>query len=276
MGTEGQTATGAPVIVERPRPGVVLLRMNRPDQLNAMNHDLVDALHTELDRLGNDLETRVVVLTGAGRGFCSGLDLGGYGQIPGAEQLGTTQQSYLLQSRIALLVQKIRRLPQVFVAAVNGPAAGGGLALVCACDVRLAASEAIFAVSFIRIGVSGCDIGVSWLLPRLVGAGRAHELMLTARRFGADEALRIGLLADAVPGSELRARVDATIDDLLTAPPMSLSLTKRGMWLALETPGFDTSVELENRQQSLTFGTADQQEAMAAYIERRAPEYHNR
>lgn len=276
MSTGVEAPTGPPVIVEQPRPGVVVLRMNRPAQLNAMNHDLVTALHTELDRLADDVHTRVVVLTGAGRGFCSGLDLGGYGQIPGAEDIGETQQSMLLQSRIALLVQKIRRLPQVFVAAVNGPAAGGGLALVCASDVRIAAEPAVFAASFIRIGVSGCDIGVSWLLPRLIGAGRAHELLLTARKFGSAEALRIGLLADVVPPDELDARVNAAIDDLLLAPPMSLALTKRGMWLALETPGFDTTIELENRQQVLAMNTADQTEAMASYVGRRAPNYQNR
>lgn len=264
-----------PLAVERPRTDVVVLRMNRPKQLNAMNAELVDALHAEFDRLEHDTKTRVVVLTGTGRGFCAGLDLGGYGDVPAADGLGNVQAGMMLQVRIASLMQKIRRLPQVFIAAVNGPAAGGGLALVCACDVRLAATEAVFAVSFIQVGYSGCDVGVSWLLPRIVGAGRAHELMLTARRFDAEEALRIGLLADVVAGDALQARVDETVDSLLAKPPMSLSLTKRGMWLALETPAFDTAIELENRQQVLTTCTADQKEATAAFLEKRAPNYGN-
>jgi enoyl-CoA hydratase len=147
---------------------------------------------------------------------------------------------------------------------------------VCASDVRLASSDAVFATSFIRIGVTGCDIGTSWMLPRLVGAGRAHELMMTARRFDADEALRIGLLADVVAADELPARVDAMLDALLQAPPLSLSLTKQGMWLALEMPSFDAAVEMENRQQVLTAVTADATESMRAYVGRTTPTYTNR
>jgi enoyl-CoA hydratase len=173
------------------------------------------------------------------------------------------------------LVQEIRRLPQPVIAAVNGPAAGGGLALVCASDIRIASSSAVFSTSFIRIGVTGCDIGTSWMLPRLVGAARAHELMLTSRRFGAAEALRIGLVTNVTEPGELPARVDETLDALLSAPPLSLSLTKQGMWLALEIPSFDAAVELENRQQVLTAVTADADEAMAAYRGRRDPRYQN-
>jgi enoyl-CoA hydratase/carnithine racemase len=215
----------------------------------------------------------VVVLTGSGRGFCAGLDLQGYGAPPGPAGAGEVHRGLAMQRHIARLVQRIRRLRQPVVAAVNGPAAGGGLALVCASDVRLAASSAVFAASFIRVGFSGCDIGSSWLLPRLVGAGRAHELMMTGRRVDAEEALRIGLVADVVPPEVLAERVDATLDALLAAPPLSLELTKQGMWLALEIPSFDAAVELENRQQVLTMLTADQREAMSAWRERRSPRY---
>lgn len=270
------TESDPPVLVERPSEGVVVLRLNRPGQLNAMTVELVDTLHARLDELADDTRSRVVVLTGAGRGFCAGLDLGGFGQVPGTEDLGAVQTSLAVQTRIASLVQKIRRLPQVFVAAVNGAAAGGGLALVLACDVRIAAQPAVFAVSFIRVGFSGCDIGTSWMLPRIVGAGRAHELMLTGRRFDADEALRIGLLADVVAPDKLATRVDSAVADLLAAPPMSLALTKRGMWLALEMSSLDTAIEMENRQQVLTASTADQVEAMRAFVEKRTPSYDNR
>jgi enoyl-CoA hydratase len=270
------------VRVERPREGVVRIELARPDRLNAMTAAMVEQLHQALDVAGRDPGCRVVVLTGAGRGFCAGLDLGGYGSDEGdgggsdgggsdgggSDGVGTVQRHWQVQRHIAGLVQRIRRLPQPVVAQVNGAAAGGGLALVCAADLRIAATEAVFAVSFIRVGYSGCDIGVSWLLPRLIGAGRAHELMLTGRRFGAGEALAIGLLADAVPGERLPARVDAAIDALLAAPPLSLALTKQGMWLSLEIGSFDAAVELENRQQVMTALTADQTEAMAAFVER--------
>lgn len=258
----------ANVVVDQPRDGVTRLTLNRPDRLNAMTADLIRELHGALDGLGPD--TRVVVLTGAGRGFCAGLDLGGYD----AERRPPAPASSLaVQRDIAAVMQKIRRVPQPVVAAVNGPAAGGGLALVCASDVRLAADSAVFASSFLKVGFSGCDMGVSWMLPRLVGAGRAHELMLTARRFDADEALRIGLLADVVPAGALEARVDALVDQLLAAPPLSLALTKQGMWLSIEIPSFDAAVELENRQQVITAMTSEQAEAMAAFVEKRPPRY---
>ncbi len=258
------------------RPGVVQLTLSRPDKLNALTQPLVATLHEQLRALAGDLTCRVVVLTGAGRGFCAGLDLGGFGTIPGTEDFGRSQQTWATQRAIAALVQEIRRLPQPVIAAVNGPAAGGGLALVCASDIRIASSTAVFATSFIRIGVTGCDVGTSWLLPRLVGAARAHELMLTSRRFDAAEALRIGLVTDVTAPEELTMRVDDTIDALLQAPPLSLSLTKQGMWLALEIPSFDAMVEVENRQQVLTSATEDAREAMASYVGRRQAEYRNR
>jgi enoyl-CoA hydratase/carnithine racemase len=258
------------------QPGVVQLTLCRPAKLNALTEPLVSRLHSQLRDIAAEPACRVVVLTGAGRGFCAGLDLGGFGTIPGTEEFGRTHQTWATQRAIAALVQEIRRLPQPVIAAVNGPAAGGGLALVCASDIRIAASTAVFSTSFIRVGVSGCDIGTSWLLPRLVGAARAHELMLTSRRFDAAEALRIGLLTDVVEPADLPAAVAAMAGSLLAAPPLSLSLTKQGMWLALEVPSFDAMVEVENRQQVLASATADASEAMASYLARRPAEYHNR
>jgi enoyl-CoA hydratase/carnithine racemase len=258
------------------RPGVVQLTLSRPDKLNALTQPLVTELHDHLRALAADLTCRVVVLTGAGRGFCAGLDLGGFGTMPGTEDFGRSQRTWATQRAIAALVQEIRRLPQPVIAAVNGPAAGGGLALVCASDIRIASTSAVFSTSFIRIGVTGCDIGTSWLLPRLVGAARAHELILTSRRFDAAEALRIGLVTDVVPPEALAGRVGDTVDALLQAPPLSLSLTKQGMWLALEIPSFDAMVEVENRQQVLTSATEDAAEAMASYTGRRPPHYRNR
>jgi enoyl-CoA hydratase/carnithine racemase len=258
------------------RAGVVQLTLSRPDRLNALTTTLVESLHDHLRDVARNPDCRALVLTGAGRGFCAGLDLGGYGDPSGTEGLGKVQLHWRVQREIAALAQEIRRLPQPVIAAVNGPAAGGGLALVCASDIRIASSDAVFATSFIRIGVTGCDIGTSWLLPRVVGAGRAHELMMTARRFDADEALRIGLLADVVAPDDLSGRVDAMLDELLIAPPLSMSLTKQGMWLALEMPSFDAAVEMENRQQILTLMTEDADEARRAYVGKTTPSYRNR
>src|SRR5215469_8368678 len=146
------------------KSGVVQLTLDRPEKLNALTEPLVSQLHAHLGDVAADPTCRVVVLTGAGRGFCAGLDLGGFGMIPGTEEFGRTHQTWATQRAIAALVQVIRRLPQPVIAAVNGPAAGGGLALVCASDIRIAASTAVFSTSFIRIGVTGCDIGTSWML----------------------------------------------------------------------------------------------------------------
>ena len=264
------------VLVDEPRPAVRRITLNRPRSLNAIDDALAVALHDALEAAERDPRCRVVVLTGAGRGFSSGLDLTGYGDAPGTADMGPTYRDLAFQRLVATLVQRVHRLPKPVVAQVNGPAAGFGLALVCASDIRLAASTAVFATSFIRIGASGCDLGVSWLLPRLVGAGRAHELMLTGRRFDAGEALGIGLLADVVAPEALDARVDAVVDGLLAAAPLSLELTKQGMWLGLEIGSLDAAIELENRQQVLSARTADSAEARAAFREGRPPEFRFR
>ncbi|NBP54755.1 MAG: enoyl-CoA hydratase/isomerase family protein, partial [Actinobacteria bacterium] len=182
------------VEVTTPATGIALVTLNRPDKLNAMTSELVEMLHDTLDELADDASVRVVVLTGAGRGFCAGLDLGGYGVAPGRKQPGKVEASFATQKHIASLIPHMRSIPQPIIAAVNGPAAGGGFALVLGSDIRIASTDAKFNAAFIRIGLSACDIGTSWLLPRLVGAARAQELMLTGRIFDASEAERIGLV----------------------------------------------------------------------------------
>ena len=194
------------LIVEDPAPHVRRLVLNRPDQLNTMTAELCEALHVELRRIAAERSVRVVIVTGAGRGFCAGLDLHGYGRAPGNEGSDESRNRLANQQHMSSLILELRALPQPVIAAVNGPSAGFGLALALGCDIRYAAEEAVFRVAFLNIGVSNCDMGTSWLLPRLIGASRSHELMLTGRRFDAEEALRIGLVADVVPGAELEAR----------------------------------------------------------------------
>ena len=194
----------APLIVENPAPHVRRLVLNRPEQLNTMTAELCEALHVELRRIAAERGFRAVIITGAGRGFCAGLDLHGYGAAPGNEGNDEARNRLANQQHMSSLILGLRALPQPVIAAVNGPAAGFGLALALGCDIRYAAEEAVFRVAFLNIGVSNCDMGTSWLLPRLIGASRSHELMLTGRRFGAEEALRIGLVADVVAGASSR------------------------------------------------------------------------
>jgi enoyl-CoA hydratase/carnithine racemase len=264
------------VLVSTPREGVTLLALDRSAALNTMNRELVLDLHAALDAVDADLTCRVVVLTGVGRAFCAGLDLNGYGADELVDVEGRMQAQMTMQRQIAGLAQRLHSLRVPVIAAVNGPAAGGGLALVCASDIRIAAPSAVFAVSFIRAGFSACDIGVSWLLPRIVGAGHAHELMLTGRRFAADEAERIGMLHRVVPEDALLDAALAKAAEIALNPPASVRLTKQGMWAALEMPTLATAIEFENRQQVITALTADAAEARSAFLEKRAPVYRHR
>jgi len=266
----------AAIELDVPHAGVTRITLNRPEKLNALTTDLVEGLHNALDAIAVDHTCRVVVLTGAGRGFCAGLDLGGYGRAPHSEDFGPTQAGLATQKHIARLIPHLRSLPQPVIAAVNGPAAGGGFALVLGSDVRLAATTARFNAAFIRIGLSACDIGTSWLLPRLVGAARAQELMLTGRIFDADEAYRIGLVTDVLDGDALLDAAFAKADEIMRNTPFGVALTKEGMWSALEIPGMQAAIDLENRQQIMASATADHREAMQAFLEKRPPEYQNK
>ena len=261
------------LLVSHPVPGVTLLTLNRPDRLNALDAALVRALSAELDRIRTDRDCRVVVLTEAGRAFCAGLDLRGYGD---GRTDGEPLEALDRQREIAHLTEQLHALPQPVIAAVNGAAAGGGLALVCASDIRIASTSAAFKVSFITAGYSACDIGVSWLLPRLVGAGHAHELMLTGRRFEADEAARIGLVVRTTTDEELLDAALSSARAVLANAPAQVELTKQGMWLALELASLKSAIELENRQQVITAMTQDSREASAAFLDKRAPVFARR
>lgn len=194
------------VLVENLAPHVRLIKLNRPEQLNALTAELCTALHHELERAAADRSCRVIVLTGVGRGFCAGVDLRGYGQAPGNDGTDAARDHLSNQQHMSRLILRLRATPQPIIAAVNGPAAGFGLALALASDIRYAARSAVFRAAFINMGLSNCDMGTSWLLPRLIGASRSHELMLTGRKVSADEAERIGLVADVVEEERLLER----------------------------------------------------------------------
>ena len=261
------------LLVDQPEEGVTRITLNRPDRLNAMNADLITELHDALGAIAIDPACRVVLLTGAGRGFCAGLDLGGYGPPPRSEGLGRVETGFATQTHIAALVPRLRALPQPVIAAVNGPAAGGGLALALACDIRIAAASARFNVAFVRLGISGCDIGVSWMLPRLIGASRAWELMLTGRIIEAEESDRIGLVLRVVPDDGLLEAALETARLIVANSPWGIRMTKEVMWSQLEISSLQAGIDLENRTQVLSSMTGDMREAVAAFLEKRPARY---
>jgi enoyl-CoA hydratase len=261
------------LLVDDPAPHVRRLTLNRPEQLNAMTAELCEELHVALRAITVERACRAVILTGAGRGFCAGLDLHGYGAAPENDGSDEPRNRLANQEHMSRLILQLRALPQPVIAAVNGPAAGLGLALALGCDIRYAAPEAVFRAAFINIGVSNCDMGISWLLPRLIGASRSHELMLTGRRVDAEEAARIGLVADVVEESLPLERAQESAEQIAALSPWGVRLTKQGMWSALEIPSERAAVEYEDRQQIMaTFGGAVP-EAIGAFLGKRPAEF---
>ncbi|GAA1880301.1 enoyl-CoA hydratase/isomerase family protein [Actinomadura bangladeshensis] len=276
-------ATGRTVRVEEPAPGVRLLTLDREHRLNAMSGELIKDLHAALDGIAVDEGCRAVVLTGAGRAFCAGLDLheppARDAAPPAAEEDAARRRSpqaaMHVQQAIASLVPKLRNLPQPVIAAVNGPAAGGGFALALAADIRIAAASARFNAAFVKIGLSGCDIGVSWLLPRLIGAGPSHELLLTGRFVDAAEALRIGLVSRVTEDGAVVGAALETAALICANSPMGVWMTKEVAWSQLEVGSLQAGIDLENRTQIMTSYTRDQTEQITSFLERRPPEYTN-
>lgn len=264
------------VLIDRDHAGVAVVTLNRPEKLNAMDVTLVSDLKAALEEVGGDRDCRAIVLTGAGRGFCAGLDLAGYGAAPDSDGRGPVGAGFATQQHIASLIPQLRGLHQPVIAAVNGAAAGGGLALALGSDIRIAAASARFNVAFVRIGLSGCDIGVSWLLPRLIGASRAWEMMLTGRMVESDEAERMGLVARVVPDAELLDAALETASLVAANSPWGVRMTKEVAWSQLEVGSLQAGIDLENRTQIMSSFTEDMREAMAAFLERRPPAFTNR
>jgi enoyl-CoA hydratase len=259
------------VRVERPNADVAVITLDRPDRLNAMSFELVDDLHAALDAVHADNSCRVVILTGAGRGFCAGLDLKSIGSASVSDGLGGPRAGLRSQVHIAALVPHVQRIQQPVIAAINGPAYGGGFALACACDIRIASTSARMGVQFIKVGVSGCDIGISYTLPRLIGAARAHELLLTARDVEAAEALHIGLVARVVPDAALLDEAMALAATICSYSPFGVVMTKEVMHANLDASSIEAAIHLENRTQILAGSTGDIAEAARAFVEKRPP-----
>jgi enoyl-CoA hydratase len=256
------------VELERVEPHITMIRLARPERLNAMSFELVADLHDALDEVAGDPDCKVVVLTGSGRGFCSGLDLKAWGEVPAPGEHPQVKAGTDGQAFIANLTLHMRETPQVIVAAVNGVAFGGGLALACAADVRLAGASARFCSAFIRTGLTGTDIGISYLLPRLIGNARAFDLILSGREIDAAEAERYGLVSQVAPDDELLAQALSYARVLAGHTRTGLLMTKEVLWHNVDTPSMAAAIAMENRNQTIAGRAPDVVEFMAAYRRR--------
>lgn len=251
---------------EEREPGVAVMTLNRPDKLNAISWKMVEEIHDCFSDLEQNHAIRVVVLTGAGRGFCSGTELsGGEQEHPGSNPVTAL---YKRQKLIGDLAIHMRRIPQPLIAAVNGVAAGGGFSFAMGCDVRVAARSARFIGSFINIGLSGGDMGSSYFLPRLIGLSRASDILLTGRDFPAEEAEQCGFVSRVVEDGQA---VDAALEiarQMLTKSPFGLRMTKELLTLSLDQQGMEAAMYMENRTQALAVLTGDFKTAMEAFAKK--------
>jgi len=248
--------------------GIALVTLNRPERLNAINRELIDGMDEALDRLSTN-EFRAAILTGAGRGFCAGADLTP-GGISWTDSTGPAYKAmYDSQVRLTDQYSRLYELPIPVVAAVNGVAVGGGLAFALHCDVRIASEAARFGSVFIKAGLSSMDMGTSYLLPKIVGAGAAREMMLTGRIIDAAEAYRIQLAHEVVPAEELLEASLRMARSIAANNPYGVWQTKIGLNAALDAPSLRHAKELENRIQIMAGFTKNMQEASAALLEKR-------
>lgn len=252
------------------REAVAYLTLNRPESLNAINTQMVTELRDYFGGLAEDAQTRIVVMRGAGRAFCAGLDIKASheGEISSPFGAGMGFQGYLAEVYI-----RMRRAPQPIISLIQGPACGGGFAFALASDIRVAADNARMNAAFIRIGLSACDMGASYFLPRLVGTSIASELMLTGRFIDAERSLATGLVSKVVPLAQLPNAADEYLSEMLSTSPMGLRLTKEGLNVSIDAAGLEAAMAIENRNQVLCSHSNDAKEGMRAFMEKRPPVY---
>ena len=253
------------------RGGAHWVTLNRPESLNAMSRTMMLELQHYFGELYTRPEIRAVVLRGAGKAFCAGLDLKERRE-PGE---GGPVNGLRVQRRVSEIVMRMRRAPQPIISLIHGAASGGGFALALASDIRLAGPRARMNAAFIRIGLTACDVGVSYFLPRLVGSALASELLLTGAFIDAERALKVGLVSDVVPEAELEARGQAMVDAILANSPLGVRLTKEALNMNIDAQSLEAAIALEDRQQILCAQTDDMREGIGAVLEKRDPAYQD-
>lgn len=260
-------------LVVRKEGPVDWVTFNRPEHLNALNRRMVDELLDYYGALYWDKSVRIVVMRGAGRAYCAGLDLKERDNSSGPN---TPSNGLTSQRRISEIVMRMRRCPQPIISLVHGPACGGGFALALASDVRIAGASARMNAAFIRIGLSACDIGVSYFLPRLVGVSVASELMLTGRFINAERALRVGLVSEVVGDEQMEKAAQSYVEEMVTTSPLGLRMTKECLNMSVDAGSLEAAVAMEDRNQILCAQTSDFGEGVRAFLEKRQPAYQDR
>jgi enoyl-CoA hydratase len=263
------------VVLDQPAEHVTRITLNRPDRLNAMSIDLVIELWEAFDEVAARNDCWVVVLTGAGRAFCSGLDLKDYGIIPNIDGLQVGRIAQRSMRYYSRLIPKMRELPQPIVAAINGPSYGGGMCLSLGADIRVAGSSAVFNATGIVNGLTSTEMGVSYLLPRLIGMANSNDILLTGREIDANEALRMGLVSRIEADEALGAATIALASDMCRFSPYGLAMTKDTIWANLEVGSLAAAIELEDRNQLMLGFTNNLPEAIRAFGRGEQPQYRD-
>jgi enoyl-CoA hydratase/carnithine racemase len=265
-----------PLLIEH-EEGVDRVTLNRPENLNALDPSLIDALNSYFESLQRNRNTRVVVLKGAGSAFCAGLDLKhAMARRAGQQEPPGVTESLDSQRRIADIVMLMRRCQQPIIALIQGAAAGGGFALALAADIRIATKSARMNCAFIKLGLGACDIGTSYFLPRLVGVSVASELILTGRFIDAERALTVGLVSQVVEEGQLDAAAAPYIDAMMTASPVGLRLSKECLNMSVDAGSLEAVIAMEDRNQVLCSRSEDFNEGIRAFLEKRKPVYIRR
>jgi enoyl-CoA hydratase/carnithine racemase len=274
--TMGRLRMSQPLLIEH-NDGVDTVTLNRPEHLNALDPALIDALNVYFQDLQRNRDTRVVVLKGAGKNFCAGLDLkAAMARRAGQQEPPGVTESLDSQRRIADIVMLMRRCPQPIISLVQGAAAGGGFALALASDIRIATRSARMNCAFIKLGLGGCDIGTSYFLPRLVGVSVASELILTGRFIGAERALAVGLVSEVVDEDKLDEAAEPYIDAMITASPVGLRLSKECLNMSVDAGSLEAVIAMEDRNQVLCSRSEEFSEGIRAFLEKRKPVYIRR
>ena len=262
--------------IEKPRPHVAVVVMDRPERMNSMAFELVVPLHEALAEVAEDNDIGCVVLTGTGHGFCSGADTQGTEPPPNIEGLTLTRIATRAMTILAGLVPAMRRMPQPVIAAINGAAIGGGMCLSLGADIRIAGESAYFRAAGINNGLTATELGLSFLLPRAIGASRAFEIALSGRDVSAREAAEIGLVSRTVPDAELMDTALDLAEQINGWSTQGVQLTKRMLWAGLETSSLDAAIELESHTQLyVRLTTKNFEEATLARKEGRKPRFED-